>query len=175
MDTDAANQICSMLRVQRGAVENASAIRREPDAEAVDADYSPEITGVFNHAALHGAAVSDALERALDLLQEAFLLELHEQLERAGFVLKERLEISLAENGELQLKSGMIDNDELRQAVAASFLLPSLFHRLHRLTLTLRGVEYIRAAGESAGGPVADDVPLYKICLKGPLSHFYLV
>ena len=131
MDTNSANQVCSMLRVQRLTVESIAVMEGVPDKGPVNADYNSNISRLLEYVTLHGDAVAVALEQRLEMFQEAFLQEFHTQMAKAGLLLEGRLEIGLTEKGEFLLEGGAADLEILRHAVTASALLPSLFRRLH--------------------------------------------
>ncbi len=110
----------------------------------------------------------------LDRMQERILADLYARMDRAGISRDERLVISLA-------PSGLLDVGEHPQRESMLAILdehPELAEHMRRmaaLALTERGLTDILLADDVLHGAGRESARIFQASLKGPLSHFHLV
>lgn len=133
--------------------------------------FPPALDALLNSLSSCGTEVETMLEEQLEAMQDAFLQKLESTLRLGGVILNDKLTITLTENQTLVFQSNE-DSDELLAALGGCEELQTMFITLHKLALMSQGLHYMSQAYSPALPP--SNLPQYKMCLKGALSHFYL-
>lgn len=177
MNTDSQNQLASMVRMQPGApaLQEIAA----PDLETAALSELADNTAVaLQMLERDGRELSQALEARLDSLQESFMEILNKQLTEGKLRIEERLHLYLSPQGVLVVEGEDSDAEKLCELISANPVLQDRFQELARLALLSRGVEVARLAQDALRNPENSmENPLfgrYHMCIKGPLSHFYV-
>lgn len=168
-----------MLNVRMYGDELAQASRSQAAHSALAAELSMvnlKPLQDFIHA--HGLFVSEAIESAMENLQDIFVAALHEHLQHCGISADTRFVLSLSECGQLIAEGSPALTDALQKALDDKPALSTLFQQIRARAVILQGIEDIQSGLNACREPAGQDAnklfAVYKICLKGPLSHFYL-
>lgn len=167
------NDIDSMLHMNA----NASTLQGYPklstyhqrNAASVQAANADPLCALMQHVAVNGEDVVKIAEDTLEALQEEFILYVQKKLEDNKINLQDKLNISLSHNNTLVIECAD-DNEKILSALGEDEHVHAMFMQLQRYAYIINGVHLLQA-GESNGNNTPQR---YNMCLKGPLSHFYL-
>jgi hypothetical protein len=159
-----------------GNIENEAA---QALAASSSATLSPELTTFLQYVEEHGSRVSQELAASIDQLQELFLGALHQAFQLGGVTVDSRMIISLNQQGKLQIETACAEHDHIEELLASSRVLPALLKLISVQSAILDGITDLRlVAGAQDGGDgekLSRLQQVYRVCLKGQLSHFYSV
>lgn len=177
MNTDSQNQLASMVHMQTGDPALQGIV--DPDLEtAALSKLADDASRMLRMLARNGEDLSQALEARLDCLQESFMEILNAQLAAGTLKREARLHLYLSPEGRLVVEGEDGDAEKLCELISGNPALQRRFQELARLALLSRGVEVARQAQDALESPESSlENPLfgrYHMCLKGPLSHFYV-
>lgn len=180
VNTSSQNHLASMVHMQSGSSPVVAAAV-EPDS-ATDADASALLAGRASRALQNlvrdGNELSQALEKHLDSLQESFMALLQGQMEDDNLSLEDRLHLYLSPEGRLVVEGNDSDTEKVCEIISRKPVLQRRFQELARLALLSHGVEVAcqaHAALQKQEQQVENPLfSRYHMCLKGPLSHFYI-
>ncbi len=117
-----------------------------------------------------GIEALQELEEQIEKLQEEFLALLHSLLQAKKIKLKEKLVLSLCSENTLLLQC-YEHEESLLAALGENESLNTRLKELRSKALLAQGLNYLLNAKNLN---TLKDIPQYKICIKGALSHFYL-
>lgn len=125
-----------------------------------------------------GDSLVEALEAQLEIMQEAFMAQIRNQVEQVGLKLESRLLLYLSPAGKLVVEGSDADAEGLCRIIAQQPSLQRLFQQMaqaallsHGLTVASQAQQALATQGETLEDPLFSR---YHMCLKGPLSHFYI-
>lgn len=168
-----------MLNVRMYGDELAPASRSHAAHSALAAEWSVEnLKPLQDFIREHGLHVSEAIEGAMENLQDLFVTALHEHLQHCGISADTRFVLSLSEYGQLVVEGSPTLTSTLQKALDDKPSLSTLFQQIRARAVILQGIEDIQS-GLNVCNDLSDQetsnlFAVYKICIKGPLSHFYL-
>ncbi len=113
------------------------------------------------------------IERSVESTQERFLEDLRPRLSGIGINLDERMVLSLTENGELLMEGAFSGVDDMEKIADVSRDFSDRFRCLAAMAAIMNKLELACEALRRVSGEDAP-APIYKACLKGRLSHFYM-
>lgn len=140
---------------------------------------SPEnLTPLYDFLLMHGIRLSESIENTMENLQNVFVEALHEQLQLCDIAHDTRFVLCLSEEGQLTVEGKGAATLPLQHAIDAKPSLSVLFAQIRARAVLLQGIEDIQsglnACLDRGGHDAQASCAVYKICIKGPLSHFYL-
>ena len=178
MNTDSQNHLTSMVRMQSGVSASVAAAVESDSGDVAPLSLEGRASRALQSLSRDGRELSQALEAHLDSLQESFMVLLHGQLEAGKLELEERLHLYLSPEGRLVVEGSDNDAEKVCELISRKPALQHRFQELARLALLSHGVEVACQAHTALQEPeLKADNPLfsrYHMCLKGPLSHFYV-
>ena len=177
MTTDNNNCISAMLHMQSGATEATSQARHYPTTGKALSGLDETSVRALNCLAKDGEGLVTALEARLDELQEAFMDMLNTQLEERHLRPEDRLHLYLSPEGTLLVEGNDNDADLLCDIIARKPDLQKSFKQMAQVAMLSHGVELAAQMHNDIMDQIEDGNPLlghYHMCLKGPLSHFYI-
>ena len=125
-----------------------------------------------------GDSLVEALEARLEIMQEAFMAQIRSQVEQVGLKLESRLLLYLSPVGKLVVEGNDADAEGLCRIIAQQPSLQRLFQQMaqaallsHGLAVAAQAQQALAAQSETLEDPLFSR---YHMCLKGPLSHFYI-
>lgn len=166
-----------MLHVQSGKVSSSAQyfeIFRDAPLAALD---EPTLQ-ILRELERSGDSLVEALEARLEIMQEAFMAQIHGQVEKQHLKLEDRLLLYLSPTGQLVVEGNDEDADNLCHIISQQPHLQRHFQQMAQLALLSHGLTVAAQAHQAlAAGDEMKEEPLfsrYHMCLKGPLSHFYI-
>ncbi len=117
-----------------------------------------------------GQAATKEIEEHMEYLQEEFLNHLEDLLQSHNINIQEKLTISLSSDNQLILQC-QEEEDALLSTLGTDELLLKHLHSLRKAALVSRGLDFILSVQNQNH---SDNLPQYRVCTKGALSHFYL-
>lgn len=178
MNSNNQNHLASMVHIQSGASAAVTAAVESDSGTEASALLADRASRALQNLTRDGNELSQALEERLDRLQESFMALLHGQMEAGKLDLKECLHLYLSPEGRLVVEGSDNDTEKVCEIISRRPALQRRFQELARLALLSRGVEVACQAHTALQEPEQDAKnPLfsrYHMCLKGPLSHFYV-
>lgn len=173
----AINTIHSMLRVRMHAEEQTSCLQATDSALA--AESAQDVLKVLHELVeTQGQNVCEALERTMENLQDLLVQSVQDTLASCEISPNERLVLRLSAQGDLMLEGEGPVVKMVQNSLDASPLLTSLFRQIQARAMILQALDDIKAGLEVCFDQHAGDLysraPVYKMCIKGTLSHFYL-
>lgn len=125
-----------------------------------------------------GDSLVEALEVRLEIMQEAFMTQIRSQVEQVGLKLESRLLLFLSPAGKLVVEGSDADAEGLCRIISQQPSLQRLFQQMAQAALLSHGLAVASQAQQAlAAQEETLEAPLfsrYRMCLKGPLSHFYI-
>ncbi|MDR2744087.1 MAG: hypothetical protein LBB66_02650 [Desulfovibrio sp.] len=125
----------------------------------------------------NGRVLYPALGDLLEILQEALMKFLNEELAAAGLSLTGRMHLHFSAEGQLVVEGEENDTEILCKIISANPLFQQRFQELSNLAMLTAGIETACKAYYSLHGDTdIDDAPFcrYHLCFKGALSHFFI-
>lgn len=177
MTTENNNYISAMLHMQSGASEASATVRHTPTTERPLAELDETSIRTLNCLAKDGEGLVSALEARLDSLQEAFMDMLNTQLQERHLRPEDRLHLYLSPEGTLLVEGNDNDANLLCDIIARKPDLQKSFKQMAQVAMLSHGVELAAQMHNDIMDQIEDGNPLlghYHMCLKGPLSHFYI-
>lgn len=118
------------------------------------------------------------MEEQLETLKERMLVLLRQTLQAMPVDLENRVVIELDESGRLHLTQPADVPSQVMAQHDSALQHPELLSGMYTLAVhssLVRCVEELQSLHQSARLPYTEgaDNPIYHVCLKGPLSHFY--
>ena len=171
------NSISAMLHMQSGASEATSSARHYPTSGQALSGLDETSVRALNCLAKDGEGLVTALEARLDELQEAFMGMLNTQLEERHLRPEDRLHLYLSPEGSLVVEGTDNDAALLCDIIARKPDLQKSFKEMAQVAMLSHGVELATQIQNDMLDHMDDAAPLlehYHMCLKGPLSHFYI-
>ena len=171
------NCISAMLHMQSGASEATSQARHNPTSGQALTGLDETSVRALNCLAKDGEGLVTALEARLDELQEAFMGMLNTQLEERHLRPEDRLHLYLSPEGSLVVEGTDNDSALLCDIIARKPDLHKSFKEMAQVAMLSHGVELATQIQNDMLDHMDDAAPLlehYHMCLKGPLSHFYI-
>ena len=171
------NCISAMLHMQTGAPEAASHARHGQIAGQPLSGLDEASARALRSLAKDGEGLVTALEARLDELQEAFMGMLNTQLEERHLRPEDRLHLYLSPEGSLVVEGTDNDAALLCDIIARKPDLQNSFKEMAQVAMLSHGVELATQIQTDMLDHMEDAAPLlehYHMCLKGPLSHFYI-
>ena len=166
-----------MLHVQSGKVSSNGEhfeIYRDAPLAALD-EHTLQILRELERS---GDSLVEALEARLEVMQEAFMAQIHSQVEKRGLKLDDRLLLYLSPAGQLIVEGNNEDAGSLCHIISQQPHLQRHFQQMAQVALLSHGLTVASQAQQAlAAGDEMIEEPLfsrYHMCLKGPLSHFYI-
>jgi len=166
-----------MLHMQSGASEASATVRHTPTTERPLAELDETSIRTLNCLAKDGEGLVSALEARLDSLQEAFMDMLNTQLQERHLRPEDRLHLYLSPEGTLLVEGNDNDANLLCDIIARKPDLQKSFKQMAQVAMLSHGVELAAQMHNDIMDQIEDGNPLlghYHMCLKGPLSHFYI-
>jgi hypothetical protein len=146
-------------------------------ADCGSACLSPELATFLQYVEEHGQGVSQALAASIDQLQELFLATMHQAFQLAGVTVDSRMTISLNRQGGIHVETVCAEQAQIEEILSSSQALPALFKLISAQNAILEGIANLRmvAGAQNKGDSERLSLlqQLYRVCLKGQLSHFY--
>ena len=140
---------------------------------------SSELTTFLQYVEEHGRRVSQELAANIDQLQELFLGAAHQAFQLAGVTVDSRMTISLNQQGKLHIETSCPEQERIEELLSASKALPALLKLISVQSAILDGITNLRliagAQDKGESEKLSRLQQLYRVCLKGQLSHFYSV
>lgn len=177
MTTENNNCISAMLHMQTGAPEAASRARQGQIAGQPLSGLGDAPARTLHCLAKDGEELVTALEEQLDSLQEAFMDMLNMQLEERSLRPEDRLHLFISPEGTLVVEGSDNDADLLCDIIARRPDLQKSFKQMAQVAMLSHGMELATHIHNDMVDQSEDATPLlgrYHMCLKGPLSHFYI-
>lgn len=178
MNSNSQNHLASMVHMQSGASAAVTAAVESDSGTEASTLLAGRASRALQNLARDGNELSQALEERLDSLQESFMALLHGQMEAGKLDLEERLHLYLSPEGRLVVEGSDSDTEKVCEIISRKPALQRRFQELARLALLSHGVEVACQAHTALQEPEQEaENPLfsrYHMCLKGPLSHFYV-
>lgn len=179
MNNAAINDIKNMLNVRMYDEELAQESSSQAAHSVLAAELSMEnLKPLHDFIRAHGINVSESIENTMENLQDIFVTALHEHLQLCNIATDVRFVLSLSEHGQLLVEGGAALPETLQKALDDKPALSTLFHQIRARALILQGIEDIQSGLNACLKPTSQNthnlLAVYKICIKGPLSHFYL-
>ena len=178
MNTDSQNHLTSMVHMQSGVSASVAAAVESDSGDVAPLSLGGRASHALQSLSRDGRELSQALEAHLDSLQESFMALLHGQLDAGKLELEERLHFYLSPEGRLVVEGSDNDAEKVCELISRKPALQRRFQELARLALLSHGVEVacqahtaLRESEQEADNPLFSR---YHMCLKGPLSHFYV-
>ena len=171
------NCISAMLHMQTGAPEAASHARHGQIAGQPLSGLDEASARALRCLAKDGEGLVTALEARLDSLQEAFMDMLNTQLEERHLRPEDRLHMYVSPEGTLVVEGNDNDANLLCDIITRKPDLQKSFKQMAQVAMLSHGVELATQIHNDIIDQVEDTNPLlghYHMCLKGPLSHFYI-
>ena len=165
-----------MLHVQSG---NVSSNQHPCEYEGSPlADLDETTLQILRELERSGDSLVEALEARLEIMQEAFMAQIRSQVEQVGLKLESRLLLYLSPVGKLVVEGNDADAEGLCRIIAQQPSLQRLFQQMAQAALLSHGLAVASQAQQAlAAQDETLEAPLfsrYHMCLKGPLSHFYI-
>jgi len=163
--------------MQSGASEASATVRHTPTTERPLAELDETSIRTLNCLAKDGEGLVSALEARLDSLQEAFMDMLNTQLQERHLRPEDRLHLYLSPEGTLLVEGNDNDANLLCDIIARKPDLQKSFKQMAQVAMLSHGVELAAQMHNDIMDQIEDGNPLlghYHMCLKGPLSHFYI-
>ena len=171
------NSISAMLHMQSGASEATSSARHYPTTGKALSGLDETSVRALNCLAKDGEGLVTALEARLDELQESFMDMLNTQLEERHLRPEDRLHVYVSPEGTLVVEGNDNDANLLCDIITRKPDLQKSFKQMAQVAMLSHGVELATQIHNDIIDQVEDTNPLlghYHMCLKGPLSHFYI-
>lgn len=166
-----------MLHVHSGASETAARGRSTQPSEPLSG-LDETSSRTLHCLAKNGEGLVLALEERLDSLQESFMDMLNSQLEERCLRPEDRLHLYLSAEGTLMVDGSDNDAALLCDIISRRPDLQKSFKEMARVAMLSHGVELAAQMHADIADQTDDAVnPMlghYHMCLKGPLSHFYI-
>lgn len=165
-----------MLHVQSGKVSSTESAGMYADSPLATLDEATlQILREFERS---GDSLVEALEARLETMQEAFMAQIRSQVEEVGLKLESRLLLYLSPAGKLVVEGNDADAEGLCGIITQQPGLQRLFQQMaqaallsHGLAMASQAQQALAARDETLEDPLFSR---YHMCLKGPLSHFYI-
>ncbi len=136
-----------------------------------DQDQEEHALGTISRCVnIFGNTATQEIEEQLEFLQEEFLAHLEMLLKKHGINIQEKLTISLTADNKLILQC-QEEEELLLTALGDDTKLVKHLQTMQKAALVSRGLDYILAVQNKEN---LDNLPQYRVCTKGALSHFYL-
>lgn len=136
-----------------------------------------ELGAFLGYLERHGRELSRSLAAGMDELQELFLRTVHQSFQAVGVEADARMTLYLNQQDKLALEGASPGQEKLLELLSASKALPAILKMLSVQNALLRNITELRLAagtdGEADPATLAELRQNYRVCLKGPLSHFY--
>lgn len=179
MNTQSRNHLTEMIQLRKETaslmLSSCSSPLNNPHPSSLS-DATPRRVKEFLD---EGAQLIPELEEHLDCLQEVFVSLMEHQFAQENFKPSNRLHIYLSAEGKIVVEGS---DDEAEKVCAIFSREPQLLQRfkdLARLALLTHGLSVAQCANsdieENADAEVASLIERYHMCLKGKLSHFYVL
>lgn len=170
------NQINSMLHVQSGKISSNQHLGMYEDSPLAALDEAT--LQILRELERSGDSLVEALEARLEIMQEAFMAQIRNQVEQVGLKLESRLLLYLSPAGKLVVEGKDADAEGLCRIIEQQPSLQRLFQQMaqaallsHGLAVASQAQQALSAQDETLEAPLFSR---YHMCLKGPLSHFYI-
>ena len=170
------NQINRMLHVQPANVSSNQHLGMYEGSPLAALDEAT--LQILRELGRSGDSLVEALETRLENMQEAFMAQIRSQVEQVGLTLENRLLLYLSPAGKLVVEGRDADAEGLCHIITQQPRLQRLFQQMAQTALLSHG---LAVASQAQQALIAQDetqeAPLfsrYHMCLKGPLSHFYI-
>ena len=141
------------------------------------ATLSLELVTFLRYVEENGHKISQELAASIDQLQELFLGAVHQSFQLAGVTVDSRMIISLNRQGKLHIETASAEQEQLKELLSFSKVLPALLKLISIQSALLDGVANLQLVIETqASGDREKLSQLHqsrRVCLKGQLSHFY--
>ena len=177
MTTENNNYISAMLHMQSGAPENTSHVRHELVAGQALSGLDETSARTLRCLAKDGEGLVTALEARLDSLQESFMDMLNTQLEERHLRPEDRLHLYISADGTLVVEGNDNDATLLCDIITRKPDLQKSFKEMAQVAMLSHGVELATQIHNDIADQVEEANPVlghYHMCIKGPLSHFYI-
>ncbi|OXS28580.1 MAG: hypothetical protein BCS36_09930 [Desulfovibrio sp. MES5] len=165
-----------MLHVQSGKVSSNQHLGMYQDSPLSALDETT--LQILRELERSGDSLVEALETRLEIMQEAFMAHIHSQVEQVGLKLESRLLLYLSPEGKLVVEGNDADAEGLCRIIAQQPSLQRLFQQMAHAALLSHGLSVASQAQQAlAAQDETQEASLfsrYHMCLKGPLSHFYI-
>jgi len=176
-----AESLQSMLCIQpirpQGAISAIENDATQALAASASAALQQELAVFLQYVEEHGHMVSQNLSLSIDQLQELFLGAVHQAFHLAGITVDSRMIISLNQRGKLHIETSCAEQEQIRELLSSSKVLPALLKLLSVQSAILDGIRNLRLLAGSQDGVGSEKLShvqqTYRVCLKGQLSHFY--
>ena len=171
------NYISAMLHMQSGVSEAAAPIRHNTATGQPLSDLDETSARTLHSLAKDGVGLVSALEARLDSLQEAFMDMLSTQLQERHLRPEDRLHLYLSPEGTLVVEGSDNDASLLCDIITRKPDLQKRFKQMAQVAMLSHGVEMATQIHNDILDQAEDVNPLlehYHMCIKGPLSHFYV-
>jgi hypothetical protein len=163
--------------MQSGASDATTPARHHPGTGQALSGLDETSVRTLNCLAKDGEGLVNALEARLDELQEAFMDMLNTQLQERHLRPEDRLHLYLSPEGTLVVEGKDNDSALLCDIIARKPDLQKSFKVMAQVAMLSHGVELATQIQNDILEQMDDAAPLlehYHMCLKGPLSHFYI-
>ena len=174
---DLQNMLCIQHIRPQSTIDNIENNAIQSLAASGSATLSPELDAFLHYVEEHGHRVAQELAASIDQLQEIFLGAMHQAFQLAGVTVDSRMIISLNRQGKLHIETACPAQAQVEDLLASSRALPALLKLISVHSAILDGISNLHlVAGAHNSGDSEKLSRLrqsYRVCLKGPLSHFY--
>lgn len=165
-----------MLHVQSGKVSSNESVGMYEDSPLAALDEAT--LQILRELERSGDSLVEALEARLEIMQETFMAQIRSQVEKVGLKLESRLLLYLSPAGKLVVEGNDADAEGLCGIIAQQPGLQRLFQQMAQAALLSHGLAMASQAQQALAArnePLEDALfSRYHMCLKGPLSHFYI-
>ena len=171
------NMLCIQPIRSQSTINNIENDTLQALAASSFAALSPELATFLRYVEEHGNKIAQELAVSIDQLQELFLGAVHQAFQLAGVTVDSRMIISLNRQGKLHIETICAEQEQFREVLSFSKVLPALLKLISIQSSILDGIQNLRLVAEAQDGEDREKLSQLqqsrRVCLKGQLSHFY--
>lgn len=173
----AINTIHTMLRVRVHAEEQTSCL--QATSSVLAAESAVDVLKVLHELVdVHGQNIRDVLEKTMENLQDILVTAIQDILAACEVSPDIRVVLRLSLQGQLSMEGEGPIPAMVQNSLDANPLLTSLFNQIQARAMILRALDDVKAGLDVCLELQEDEsyerAPVYKLCIKGTLSHFYI-
>lgn len=173
----AINTIHTMLRVRLHADEQSSCLQATSSTLAAEAAANT-LKALHDVVGAHGQNIRDVLEKTMENLQDIFVVGVQDTLASCGVSADERIVMRLSPEGQLCVEGEGAVAQVVQSSLDANPLLNSIFCQIQARAMILQALDDVKVGLDVCldlgGQELLSQAVVYKMCLKGTLSHFYM-
>lgn len=167
----------TMLRVRLHADEQTSCLQTAGSTLAAEAAANT-LKVLHDVVGDHRQNVRDVLEKTMENLQDILVVGVRDTLAACGVSADERIVIRLSPEGQLCVEGEGGVAQSVQNSLDANPLLNSIFCQIQARAMILQALDNVKVGLdvclELGGQELLSQTVVYKMCIKGTLSHFYM-